>query len=235
VRHAAMGGSWSWAGGSRGLRHLLMTAAVAAALGIGLGAGAVLAATGGPAGPPGTRTTDALLTPTGVSGGLAGVQAPRRAVARHIAVVHTGTRFAVSPHSSHAKAEVVTTPAPAAPPVRPAPVARTPAPAAAVASAVTSQPAPVLPLRGRATAFGCPAALAYLEAYAAPDFILACPGNAQGHDATTECINGTVLCSLGRFIAIAVPCPAAYMNEASNSWVLMGLSFAPIDPYGSCR
>jgi hypothetical protein len=37
-----------------------------------------------------------------------------------------------------------------------------------------------------------------------------------------------------RIIVIADPCPAAYMNEASNSWAMMGASDAPIDPYGSC-
>ena len=35
-------------------------------------------------------------------------------------------------------------------------------------------------------------------------------------------------------IAIAVPCPAAYMNEAANSWILYGMRPGPIDPYGSC-
>jgi hypothetical protein len=33
---------------------------------------------------------------------------------------------------------------------------------------------------------------------------------------------------------IADPCPAAYMNEASNSWDLVGASDAPLDPYGYC-
>jgi hypothetical protein len=92
-----------------------------------------------------------------------------------------------------------------------------------------------VPLQGRATAYGCPAALSYLEAYAAPDFILQCPGADGGHAATTMCISLRSRCDLGRFIVIADPCPAAYMNEASNSWVLMGLSDARIDPYGDCR
>ena len=48
------------------------------------------------------------------------------------------------------------------------------------------------------------------------------------------CISVSVMCDLGRFIMIADPCAAAYMNEASNSWVLLGLSRAPIDPYGKC-
>ena len=82
--------------------------------------------------------------------------------------------------------------------------------------------------------WGCAAALAYLTAYAAPGFDLECPANAQGHEATTTCISEHALCDMGRYIEIADPCPAAYMNEASNSWVLLGLSDAPIDPYGYC-
>jgi hypothetical protein len=43
------------------------------------------------------------------------------------------------------------------------------------------------------------------------------------------------LCDEGRSIVISDPCPAAYMNEASNSWVLIGvLKNVPIDPYGQC-
>ena len=42
-------------------------------------------------------------------------------------------------------------------------------------------------------------------------------------------------CDEQRVITIADPCPAAYMNEAANSWVLLGLSDDPIDPYGACR
>jgi hypothetical protein len=107
------------------------------------------------------------------------------------------------------------------------------APAATPAPAVpaTNQ----VPPRGQASAYGCTAAMAYLEAYAAPDFIIACAIDPSEHQATTTCISGRTLCGLGRFILIADPCAAAYMNEASNSWVLMGLSDAPIDPYGSCH
>jgi hypothetical protein len=36
------------------------------------------------------------------------------------------------------------------------------------------------------------------------------------------------------FIWIADPCPAAYMNEASNSWGIVGQSSAGIGPYGYC-
>jgi hypothetical protein len=90
-----------------------------------------------------------------------------------------------------------------------------------------------LPARGQATADGCGAAVAYLSAYSAPGFTFECPGYALGHQAMT-CINEAGVCANEDLIAIADPCPAAYMNEASNSWVLTGASDAPIDPYGAC-
>ena len=33
----------------------------------------------------------------------------------------------------------------------------------------------------------------------------------------------------------AVPCAAAYMNEAHNSWIVSGLRSGAIDPYGYCH
>jgi len=81
---------------------------------------------------------------------------------------------------------------------------------------------------------GCGAALAYLAAHAAPGFISLCPHADGGYQATTTCV-GAPQCEQGTaFIWIADPCPAAYMNEASNSWVLVGRSSARIDPYGYC-
>jgi hypothetical protein len=91
-----------------------------------------------------------------------------------------------------------------------------------------------LPMAGEATQSGCSAALEYLNAYAAPGFSFECPGNAQGHQAMTTCVSGASACSGLRLIVIADPCPAAYMNEASNSWDLVGASDAPLDPYGYC-
>ena len=88
---------------------------------------------------------------------------------------------------------------------------------------------------GHAYAWGCAAAIAYLSAYAAPGFTIECPGNAGGHEATTTCISGATFLrdeQLHRHRRIR--CPAAYMNEASNSWVLIGVLHAPIDPYGQC-
>jgi hypothetical protein len=104
----------------------------------------------------------------------------------------------------------------------------------AVATAPVVPPAPPVPPRGQATAFGCAAAIAYLHAYADPGFTIACPGTDGGHQATTTCVNGSSPCSGEKLIIIADPCAAAYMNEASNSWVISGLARAPIDPYGQC-
>jgi hypothetical protein len=104
-----------------------------------------------------------------------------------------------------------------------------PAPAAAPAPADPG----VVPAVGQATASGCAAALTYLQAYAAKGFTLQCPGYAEGREAMT-CMNQAGVCPGTSVIAIADACPQAYMNEASNSLVLVGLSGAPIDPFGPC-
>jgi hypothetical protein len=121
----------------------------------------------------------------------------------------------------------------AAPAPAPAP-APVPTPTAAAPTETFVAHTAGLPLAGEATRYGCDAALAYLTAYAAPGFWLVCPADARGHQAMTACQSGSSLCSILRIIVIADPCPAAYMNEASNSWVLMGASDAPLDPYGAC-
>jgi hypothetical protein len=82
--------------------------------------------------------------------------------------------------------------------------------------------------------YGCGAALSYLSAHAAPGFRFECPGYALGHQAMT-CVNVAGVCPGSHLIVISDPCSAAYMNEASNSWVLEGLRQAPIDPYGYCH
>ena len=86
----------------------------------------------------------------------------------------------------------------------------------------------------QSTGFGCSYALAYLSKHSAPGFSFQCPGYAEGHQAMT-CVNVPGVCAGAKLIAISIPCAAAYMNEASNSWVLSGLSHAPIDPYGYCE
>jgi hypothetical protein len=124
-----------------------------------------------------------------------------------------------------------------------------PAPAQAVLAATPppAPAAPALPSYGHATASGCTAALAYLQAYAAPGFALDCPGYAEGHEAMT-CIHGTPqypdACLNGPEIAISDACPQAYMNESANSWLLtgqtateqakFGVAYGSIDPFGAC-
>jgi hypothetical protein len=90
----------------------------------------------------------------------------------------------------------------------------------------------VVPAQGEATASGCEAALTYLTAYAAPGFQLVCPGYAGGHQAAT-CFSESPCVPGQKMIVIADPCPAAYMNEAHNSWAIQ--DGGTIDPYGYCR
>ncbi len=109
----------------------------------------------------------------------------------------------------------------------PSPVTAGPGPAAppaAVAAPVAATPGPDT----------CGAALAYLDANAAPGFTFECPGYALGHQAMT-CMDVAGHCAGIKLIAIATVCPASYMNEASNSWVMTGRRHAPIDPYGFCH
>jgi hypothetical protein len=120
-------------------------------------------------------------------------------------------------------------------PVRPAPKVSSPTairivtPARPAAARVT---APVTP--AATSTYGCGAALSYLSTHAAPGFHFECPGYALGHQAMT-CINVAGVCPGSHLIVISDPCSAAYMNEASNSWVMEGLRRAPIDPYGYCH
>lgn len=152
----------------------------------------------------------------------------------------------ITPAPTVTTTTTTTAPAPAPAPV-PAPApARAPAPAPAPAPAATPAPAPaavaatpapttpsVVPPIGQATAWGCGAALAYLQAYAAKGFTLECPGYAEGHEAMT-CLQVAGACPTSAVIAIADPCPQAYMNEASNSYVIAGVADTVIDPFGPC-
>lgn len=78
--------------------------------------------------------------------------------------------------------------------------------------------------------WGCPAALQYLSQHANPEFTLVCPGYAMGHQAMT-CYYQEAVCPNSAQIIIADPCPAAYENEAWNSW---HMATGPYDPYGWC-
>lgn len=137
----------------------------------------------------------------------------------------------------------VTTTAPppdTTPPTAPAaPTTTAPAVRQAVRAASTNPPgsaAEATPATATAapTGYGCAAAIAYLQTHAAPGFTFECPGNALGHQAMT-CAFVAGVCPGTRIIAIADPCPAAYMNEAYNSRVAEGLAAGPFDPYGYCR
>ncbi len=124
-------------------------------------------------------------------------------------------------------------PAVQATPAQPPPTTTTTTAPQAPAQTPSAQTATAVPAVGQATQWGCAAALAYLSAYAYPGAVLECPGPAVGKEAMT-CYNEPGICSGELLIGIAEACPAAYMNEASNSWVVMGRSTAPIDPYGAC-
>jgi hypothetical protein len=149
---------------------------------------------------------------------------------------------------AHAPTTTTTTSSTTTTTTTPAPIPA-PAPVQAVLAATPppTPAAPALPSYGHATASGCTAALAYLQAYAAPGFALDCPGYAEGHEAMT-CIHGTPqypdACLNGPEIAISDACPQAYMNESANSWLLtgqtateqakFGVAYGSIDPFGAC-
>lgn len=116
-------------------------------------------------------------------------------------------------------------------------------PATTVAAPVTARQAVASALKTRSTTPAapalagpdtCSAALSYLAAHSAPGFRFECPGYALGHQAMT-CINVAGACPGIKLIVISVVCPASYMNEAHNSWVLSGLQTGSIDPYGYCH
>lgn len=81
--------------------------------------------------------------------------------------------------------------------------------------------------------YGCQYALPYLRAHAAPGFELICPGYAEGHQAMS-CNDVPNICPGYKEIVIHDPCPAAYENEAYNSWIVAGYRSGSYDPYGHC-
>ena len=117
----------------------------------------------------------------------------------------------------------------------PAPTTTVPAPPPTTAAHVEVASAPVTaPPVTTPSGYGCGPALSYLATHSAPGFRFECPGYADGHQAMT-CINVAGLCPGESLIAISDPCPAAYMNEAHNSWIEAGLAQGAIDPYGYCH
>jgi hypothetical protein len=118
-----------------------------------------------------------------------------------------------------------------APTVVPTPPAPSTPPAT---TPVTAPPPARIAVAAVPNGYGCDPAIAYLRVHAAPGFTFECPGWADGHQAMS-CDNVPGVCPGTLIIAISTPCPAAYMNEASNSWVVLGESHAPLDPYGYCQ
>lgn len=141
-----------------------------------------------------------------------------------------------TPPTTAAPATTSTTRPPTAPPTTAphpsapaAPVSQQQAEASALQTRSTTPAAPAL-----SSADTCGAAVAYLAAHAAPGFQFECPGYALGHQAMT-CVDVAGVCPGSKLIVISDVCPASYMNEAHNSWILSGLATGSIDPYGYCH
>lgn len=101
----------------------------------------------------------------------------------------------------------------------------------AVAPVVAATPAPPVTPTVPTMKATCADALEYLAAHQAPGFVDTCAdGSALGHLGYT-CANVDGRCAGRRFIRIACPAPFVYMNEAHNSWVVIG-ERSGIDPYG---
>ncbi len=106
-----------------------------------------------------------------------------------------------------------------------APLTSTTTPPVSVEAARLARPLP-------AVTTDCNDALAYLAAHQAPGFVDSCgDGSALGHYGHA-CWNVAGMCPDGaKFIHIACPAPFVYMNEAHNSWTLIGQA-SGFDTYG---
>ena len=123
-------------------------------------------------------------------------------------------------------------------PAHPSPVPTT----TTTTTTTTPAPPPTTTTTTAPPANDCATALAYLAANEAPGFTAYCPHDANGNAAVTTYLSCSTTCTDG-VIYIANPCPAAYMNEAHNSWVfyeanaagnVWGFDQSQIDPYGAC-
>jgi hypothetical protein len=188
------------------------------------------------------RTRPAALVPRVVFAALAILAVQLLTVQGSPPAPLTSTSSSTSPSTSTSVASTAvpalpvttaTSPAPTPPAAAPAMVATPSAVAAAPAAVPPPTDPSLVPPVGRATAWGCTAALTYLQAYAAKGFTLECPGYARGQEAMT-CMRVAGVCPTSAVIAIADPCPQAYMNEASNSYVIVGDADTPVDPFGPC-
>lgn len=161
---------------------------------------------------PGPVTASAQVA-AGTTGGAVTTTARRPASTSHPSTRHPSTRHRSLPDLPTTTSQTTAT---------------------ATTRSPTTAPSASLPASAAPSGWGCGAAIAYLRAHAAPGFSFECPGSALGHQAMT-CIDVPGVCPGEKLISISVPCPAAYMNEASNSYALQHLSDAPIDPYGYCH
>jgi hypothetical protein len=165
--------------------------------------------------------------------------APVDATSQHPAVFAPTTT--TSPPSTAPTAPPATTTAPTAPPATaPTPPPTTSASATTTTPAATPTTAPAAPAPSTTTApvdtgYGCADAVAYLKAHADPAYQIICPADSGPGSEAFTCSNLPGSCVGFQEVIITDPCPAAYMNEASNTWVIDGKSDAPIDPYGSCE
>lgn len=171
---------------------------------------------------PGPVTASAQVA-AGTTGGAVTTTARRPASTSHPTTSHPSTRYPDTIHPSTRHRSL---------PDLPTTTSQTTA--TATTRSPTTAPSASLPASAAPSGWGCGAAIAYLRAHAAPGFSFECPGSALGHQAMT-CIDVPGVCPGEKLISISVPCPAAYMNEASNSYALQHLSDAPIDPYGYCH
>jgi hypothetical protein len=76
-----------------------------------------------------------------------------------------------------------------------------------------------------------------------PGVVVICPATVPPGDAALTEIapasgfpQGGILGAriIGAVLVANTTCGTAWMNEASNTWVLTGQSSAPIDPFGPC-
>jgi hypothetical protein len=205
------------------LRHKVWAATVAGTAWLGIVAAQAADA------PVSSLTSASQIGTTSASGAGDGATWPARSLARAAASPDSSTTEPTAGPAVQAAGQ------PAASQVTPttaAPRTAASAPAGYAAGGSMSGSSPVSQAYAQTTqpGWGCPAALQYLAEHANPQFQLVCPGYAMGHQAMT-CYYLQGECPNTAEIVIADPCPAAYENEAWNSW---HMGTGPYDPYGWC-
>jgi hypothetical protein len=160
-------------------------------------------------------TIGLLLTVSLLVGGPSPVSGVASSAGPRPVHIVTATRHAVAPSTIPTTTPVL---AVATPPASAAPAPVT------VATVPPADPAP-------AFTTGCADALSFLSSHQAPGFVDTCaPGSALGHSGYT-CATVPGRCDGVRIVHIACPAPFVFMNEAHNSWTVIGQG-SGIDPYG---